>query len=70
MVQLPLRRKPIALVCAAGSLLACEPLLTAEAPETVPVVVVTGSRIERDSFDFPAANDSSTPGASGLPSCA
>jgi len=66
MVQLPLRRKPIALMCAACSLLACEPLLAAEDPETVPVVVVTGSRIEHDSFDFPAAIDVVDAGRIGL----
>jgi len=56
MVQLPQRRRPLALMCAAGAVLAASANAAAD-PETVPVVVVTGSRIEHDSFDFPAAID-------------
>jgi len=63
MAQLPLRRKPLALLYASSAVLAGgfgTPALAAEpdmdaAP--VPVVVVTGSRIEHDSYDFPAAID-------------
>ena len=67
MVQLPLRRKPLALLCAGGAVfagavaapaLAAAPAsVAAEAAAPVPVVVVTGSRIEHDSYDFPAAID-------------
>ncbi len=67
MVQLPLRRTPLALLCAGSTLFAGSmgmPALaaapsSAPAPEAapVPVVVVTGSRIEHDSYDFPAAID-------------
>jgi len=67
MVQLPLRRTPLALLCAGSTLFAGSmgmPALAAApspapAPEAapVPVVVVTGSRIEHDSYDFPAAID-------------
>jgi len=60
MIQLPLRRKPIALLCASCAVLAGGmggPALAADDPETVPTVVVTGSRIEHDSADFPAAID-------------
>ncbi len=62
MVQLPLRRKPLALLYAGSAFIGCvgAPALGAEpAPEAapVPVVVVTGSRIEHDSYDFPAAID-------------
>jgi len=67
MVQLPLRRTPLALLCAGSTLFAGSmgmPALaaapsSAPAPEAapVPVVVVTGSRIEHDSYDFPASID-------------
>ena len=63
MVQLPLRRKPLALLYAGSTLFAGgmgTPALAADpAPDAapVPVVVVTGSRIEHDSYDFPAAID-------------
>jgi len=61
MALLSLRRKPLALLCAGGAAFAggmSAPVL-AEEPDAapVPVVVVTGSRIEHDSFDFPAAID-------------
>jgi len=58
MAKLSLRRKPLALMYAAGAVLAASANAAADPdPETVPVVVVTGSRIEHDSFDFPAAID-------------
>jgi len=67
MVQLPLRRTPLALLYAGSTLFAGSmgaPALAAAPPPApaldaapVPVVVVTGSRIEHDSYDFPAAID-------------
>lgn len=62
MVQLPLRRKPLALLYAGSAFIGgvSVPALRAEpAPDAapIPVVVVTGSRIEHDSYDFPAAID-------------
>ena len=67
MVQLSLRRKPLALLCAGSTLFAggmgTPAMAGAPSPAAasdaapVPVVVVTGSRIEHDSHDFPAAID-------------
>lgn len=67
MVQLSLRRKPLALLCAGSTLFAggmgTPAMAGAPSPAAasdaapVPVVVVTGSRIEHDSYDFPAAID-------------
>ncbi|WP_288378989.1 TonB-dependent receptor [uncultured Massilia sp.] len=57
MVQLSLQCKPMALFCGALAGLLGGPAVAADDPETVPVVVVTGSRIEHDSADFPAAID-------------
>ncbi len=61
--SLPFRSSIIAALFAAGGAAfavpgkaqAAEPATAADAP--VPVVIVTGSRIEQDSFDFPAAVD-------------
>jgi len=63
MVQLPLRRKPLALLYAGSAVLVggmgAPALAAGPEPDAapVPVVVVTGSRIEHDSYDFPAAID-------------
>jgi iron complex outermembrane receptor protein len=57
MKHLSIRLKAITALCAAGSAsLACAAGQTGEA-QAVPVVIVTGSRVEHDIADFPAAID-------------
>jgi len=60
MIQHPLRHRAIPLLCASCAVLAGGiggPAVAADDPATVPRVVVTGSRIEHDSVDLPAAID-------------
>jgi iron complex outermembrane receptor protein len=57
--QLPLRLNAIAALLAAGSASLAAPALADDLPGAAPMttVVVTGSRVERSSFDLPAAID-------------
>jgi iron complex outermembrane receptor protein len=63
MQQRPLKLNAIAALFAAGSAYLAAPALAAAQPDTTPgatpiaTVVITGSRVERNSFDLPAAID-------------
>ena len=57
---LPFRRHAIAALCATSGVFSAHgSAMAADEPQAaqIPVVIVTGSRIEQDSFDFPAAVD-------------
>jgi iron complex outermembrane receptor protein len=59
MQQLPFRLNAIAALFVAGSAALTGSAMAADLPEATPttVVIVTGSRVDHDSFDFPAAID-------------